>query len=610
MSHRVLKLVQKLRQLHTKNMSRAVSRTRSSAVSIQIFRGHSLCTVEKMPLKSLFAICNGKQISCVRSINETPKSMIFGVEDSLAYANAAECHICSEPLTDDRVRDHCHLTGINRGAAHSVCNLQYRLNPKGWKLPAVIHNLKGYDGHLIVKSLKSEFGMVRVIPQNLEKYLSLSVGQLKFLDSFQFTSKSLDVLSKTLEDDEFRYLVESSTTSHVDLIRRKGVYPYDYMEGINRFDETALPLQEAFYNMLLVCWRHLGASQWVTIMMCIYSWMSYYWRTFLESCAELDPLHYFTTPGLAWDAALRMSRVDLELITDENIYNMVENGIRGGISMISTRWAKANNPRLHNTFDVSLPRQDLIYLDANNLYGHAMSQYLPTARFRLLPDDEIELLKLEDLDDEADDGYIYEVDLHYPTRLHNQHDDCPLAPESLFTDRSMYLPIQISVFPESAPQRKLTPNLMDKSRYVVHYRNLKLYVQLGLIITKIHRVLAFKQSPWLKSYIDFNSHQRTLSYSGFLKDFFNLMKNSVFGKTQENLRKRVQVDIVTDASILRKRVAKPSFCRGIPITDCITVVQCNVQTLTLNLPIYVGFTVLELSELHMYEFHYQHMKVK
>ena len=119
-----------------------------------------------------------------------------------------------------------------------------------WKLPVVIHNLEGYDGHLIVKSLKSEFGKVTVVPKNLEKYLSLSVVQLKFLDSFQFTPKSLDVLSKTLEDDEFRYLVESFTASHFDLIRCKGVYPYDYMDGIDRFDETALPSQEAFYNTL------------------------------------------------------------------------------------------------------------------------------------------------------------------------------------------------------------------------------------------------------------------------------------------------------------------------------------------------------------------------
>ena len=180
-----------------------------------------------------------------------PKPMIFSTEDSLGYANAAECHICTKPLADDdQVRDHCHITGVYRGAAHNACNLNYRLNPKSCKLPIVMHNLKGYDGHLIVKSLKSEFGNARVIPQNLEKYLSLSVGQLKFLDSFQFTPKSLDVLAKILEDDEFRYLVESCTASHFDLIRRKGVYPYDYMDSVKRFDKTELPSQNDFFSNL------------------------------------------------------------------------------------------------------------------------------------------------------------------------------------------------------------------------------------------------------------------------------------------------------------------------------------------------------------------------
>ena len=280
-----------------------------------------------------------------------------------------------------------------------------------------------------------------------------------------------------------------------------------------------------------------------------------------------------------------MSRVDLELITDANIYNMAENSVRGRISMISTRHATANNPTLPKTYNCKLLRQDLIYLDANNLYDYAMSQYLSTGDFRILDDEEEEDQDLETLDDEADDGYISEVDLHYPTKLHDQHDDYPLAPESIIINRSMYSPTQQSVFPESVPQRKLTPNLLDKERYVFHYKNLKMYVKLCLVITKVHRVLAFKQSPWLKDYIDFNTHHRSLSDSGFLKDFFKLMNNSVFGKTQENLRKRVQVDAVTEA-------AKPSFYHGMPITEDLTVIQCKVQTLTLNRPIYVGFTVL------------------
>ena len=123
-------------------------------------------------------------------------------------------------------------------------------------------------------------------------------------------------------------------------------------------------------------------------------------------------------------------------------------------------------------------------------------------------------------------------------------------------------------------------------------------------------MLTFKQSAWLKTYIDFNTRQRSLAGDSFFKDFFKLMNNSAFGKTQDNLRNRVCVKLITDACILRKRVAKPSFYRGDPITDCLTVVYCRVATLTLNRPIYVDFSVLQLSKLHTYDFHYNHMCVK
>ena len=170
------------------------------------------------------------------------------------------------------------------------------------------------------------------------------------------------------------------------------------------------------------------------------------------------------------------------------------------------------------------------------------------------------------------------MDFNYPHHLHDSHDDYPLAPESLEIGRDMYSSAQRAVFPDTAPQRKLIPNLRDKVKYVVDYRNLKLYLQLGLVVTKVHRVLTFKHSPWLKTYIDFNTGQRSFAGNSFLKDFFKLMNNSVYGKTQENWRKRVQVELIADVCILRKRVVKPGFCKGNPITDCLTVVQCKVAT--------------------------------
>ena len=130
-----------------------------------------------------------------------------------------------------------------------------------------------------------------------------------------------------------------------------------------------------------------------------------------------------------------MARVDLQ---DVDMYHFVENSIRCGVSMIATRHAQANSPSVPDTYDSSLPNQNLIYLDSNNLDGRAMSQSLLNHGFRFLQKDEISTLKLQELSDDAEEGYIFEVGLHYPTRLHDRHNDYPLAPESLVNDPSMY----------------------------------------------------------------------------------------------------------------------------------------------------------------------------
>ena len=168
--------------------------------------------------------------------------------ESRFFHTATNCHICNQLLGGDKVRDHCRIVGTYRGPAYSRCNLAYRISKSEWKLPVVMHNLKGYDGHLIVKALKSEFGEARVIPQNIEKYLSITVGRLKFIDSLQFTPQSLDSLVKTFEVDDLKHVREEFPIQHeFELIKRKGVYPYDYTDSFARFDESRLPSQDAFF---------------------------------------------------------------------------------------------------------------------------------------------------------------------------------------------------------------------------------------------------------------------------------------------------------------------------------------------------------------------------
>ena len=157
---------------------------------------------------------------------------------------------------------------------------------------------------------------------------------------------------------------------------------------------------------------------------------------------------------------------------------------------------------------------------------------------------------------------------------------------------------------------KLIPTLSNKEKYVLHYRNLQLYIDLGLKLTKIHRVLEFNQSAWLKQYIDFNTQKRTNAKNAFEKDFFKLMNNSIFGKTMENIRKRVDVRLVTNEKKLLKIAAKPTYVSSKIFNENLVAVHKIKETLTLNRPAYVGMCILDLSKTLMYDFHYNYIKQK
>ena len=155
---------------------------------------------------------------------------------------------------------------------------------------------------------------------------------------------------------------------------------------------------------------------------------------------------------------------------------------------------------------------------------------------------------------------------------------------------------------------KLIPTLGKKEKYVLHYRNLQLYLDLGLKLTKIHRVLKFNQSPWLKPYIEFNTQKRTNAKNSFEKDFFKLMNNSVFGKTMENIRKRVNVKLVTDVKKLLKWTSKPTYISNKIFNENLVAVHKTKEQIKLNKPAYVGMCILDLSKTLMYNFHYNYIK--
>ncbi|XP_073231683.1 uncharacterized protein [Porites lutea] len=365
-----------------------------------------------------------------------------------------------------------------RGAAHNKCNLMCK---KPRILPVILHNLQGYDAHLFIKQLASLPGDLQCIPSTEEKYISFS---------------------KYIKVDDFRN-TKQVFKKNVNLLTRKGVYPYDYVSSIEKLSETQLPPKEEFYSKLNDedisddDYQH-AINVWNTFeCKTIRDYHNLYLKSdvllladvfenFRKTCLKhynLDPAHYYTSPGLAWDACLKETGQHLQLLHDYDKLMMFEQGIRGGISHISKRYAEANNKYMKD-YNPDVESTYIQYLDANNLYGWAMSQQLPTHGFSWMKN--IRKEKVMDILDKANHsmsnrgrkGYIFEVDLEYPKELWKSHNDYPLAPEKMIVNGD----------------EKLICHFKPRKNYVVHYRNLRQYLEMGMRLTAVHRGISFNQS--------------------------------------------------------------------------------------------------------------------
>ncbi|KAK0056091.1 hypothetical protein Bpfe_014492 [Biomphalaria pfeifferi] len=685
-----------------------------------------------------------KEEKWFRTISSSPKEMIWTSEDEIQFEKATVCFLCKKAFQKTgckkKVRDHCHITGAFRGAAHSDCNINYRKRRNF--LPVVFHNLRRYDSHIIMQASHVwEKVRIECIPLSIEQFMSFRLNTLRFIDSNLFLSASLEKLVQNLADaqvdstEKFKHTLEltGKDADLLKLLQRKQVYPYEYFTKFEVFKDESLPNKTCFYNSLKNV--HISKEDYAQVeevwkafnFKTLKDYHNLYVKTDVAHLADvfehfrktslqqysLDPAHFYSTPGLAWQAALMKSDVELELLTDADMFEMIESGKRGGVAMITKRYSEANNSTMSeasiptmseetyseannatiseesnptkseatyseannakmseetyseanhptmseasnpamseetyseannptmseasnptmseatyseannltisentNKFDKT-KRKWIIYLDANNLYGWAMSQPLPLKDFKWLTEEDISSLDIKNISDDAETGYILEVDLEYPEELHDQHNDFPLAPEKINLTKEMlspYCKTLLDKFHIKEPGGdKLIPNLMNKEKYVVHYRTLKLYLKLGMNLTKVHRVISFHQTAWLKPYIDFNTEKRKQSSDVSQKDFFKLMNNSVYGKTLENVRKYKNVKLVTDKEKLKKLTCKPLYeCFRIINKDLVAL-ELRQRTVKLDKPIHVGVTVLDLAKAFIYKFHYCHIQQK
>ncbi|RLU14839.1 hypothetical protein DMN91_012726, partial [Ooceraea biroi] len=279
-------------------------------------------------------------------------------------------------------------------------------------------------------------------------------------------------------------------------------------------------------------------------------------ENFRDTCIRsygLDPAHYYTLPGYTWDAMLLHTGIEFEMLTDVDMVLFVERGVRG--------WA--------------------------------MYQPLPRGEFRWVED--VSTLDVHAITPDSPTGYILEVDLEYPRHLHDAHADLPFCPTR--------------EAPPDKRQEKLLATLCDKQRYVIHYRTLQQCTSHGLRMARIHRVLEFAQSAWLRDYIELNTAFRTRATNDFEKNLYKLMNNAVFGKTMENVRNRVDVKLVTrwegryGAEAL---ISRPNFHSRAVFRENLLAVKLRRLKATFNRPIYVGMCILDISKTRLYEFHYDY----
>lgn len=600
--------------------------------------------LERLALKSYKLLQNNKT------------TIIMTEEQKQQHKQCIKCSKCDCSFSNDniKVKHHDHINGKFISTLCSKCNLELKYERF---LPVYIHNLKGYDAHLFINGLY-KYGFqcdkgsnLSCIPNNEERYISFSKKiivdeyendnkmkpvwfELRFIDTFAFMATSLESLAgnlksncKTVED--MRKVFKNTSEEFTDdeqflLMTEKGIYPYDYISSYDKLFDNQLPKRNMFYSRLskTVCDKkdyEKAVNVW-NVFKCE-TFLDYHniylksdvllltdiWENFREVCFQnyaLDCEYYYTAPGLSFDAMLKETKIELELMTDNNMYCFIEDGIRGGISQISTRHAVANNKYMSN-YEKSKEDSYIVYLDANNLYGYAMCEYLPIGNFKW-NNEKWTKEKIMSIDDKADVGYTFSVDLHIPDKLHDYMNNYPPCPENISIKKNQLNEWQQKDYHESKIE-KLCLTFHDKKNYKIHYRILKLFLSLGVELVKVKGVLEYKQTDFMKQYIMKNTLLRTKAKNDFEKDFYKLMNNSVFGKTMENVRKRVEIRLISNED---QAMRVKNLKRFTIFDDNLVAVHIQKQKVRLNKPMYLGQTILDQSKLLMYNFHYNFMLKK
>ena len=477
---------------------------------------------------------------------------------------------------------------------------------------------------------------LRAIPLNTQKFKCLSFNCFQLLDSTAFLPDSLEKLTETmvLSKHHFPILRQKwKEEASVNLLLRKGVYPYSYATSMSRLEATEkLPTREEFKNDLSGdhiseadydharrVFQHFGCKN-----------MMEYTNLYVESdvllLAEaitdlrekmhaefgLDLCHYLSLPMMAKDVMLKMTDVEIELISDPDMAHLVQKGIRGGLSYINQRKAELDD------YASAGMLRSMLYADANNLYGKAMCFPLPLNDFRWMTKEELrDFSPEEDVSEEDGVGYILEVTLRYPKRLHLEHNSFPLAPEQREITEEDLSPYAADCLRQLRGgggggnrhrAQKLVTTFKDREHYLVHGLNLKFYLECGLELVEIHRGITFYQEAFIKPYIERCMKKRREAKSKSEGNMHKLSSNALFGKMIEGVAKRMDCKFSYSGAQAVRRFSDPLYKGFVICGEDFSASFHSKKKVKMNQCWAVGYSILELSKYVMQKMWYTEVR--
>ena len=570
--------------------------------------------------------------------------MYLTTNDKIKHAKNEICIICKEKVIprESGVVHHSHITGKYLGLAHKLCNLHFTSlkGPKKEmiKIPCFFHNASKFDLKLILSAVNENL-RISCIANTIETYKNVVIQNISIIDSLNFLNDSLSNLIQSLKTgglDKFKYFNKkfSNCKQRELLLTGKGTYPYSYVTNPKIFLEKSLPAKEHFFNDLkneaisTELYEHAN-KVWNTFQMkTFYDYHVIYLESdvlfladimcnFRENClnsGQLCPMQYVSLSSYSWHCMMKTTKVEIELLKSEKLYNFFENNMRGGITLCSQKYFKSNHPKFAD-FDQNKPISNIAFLDINSLYPTVMvNMPLPLKDIRWLTTEEIKTIDFLEIKINSDYGVVLECDLEIPKEFHDFLSDLPPLPERINVKEDMlstYSKNLLKMSNKKLPNvPKLVPNLFNKKNYVIHYIHLQLVLKLGVKLTKIHKGVIFFQSKFLSSYISKNLQERKEAKDAFTSLLAKQKSNSIYGRTLMNVRKHMNVKLVTTTKKIEKLVRKKNFKEFKIFHENLAAVHLVKEKVYLNQPVFIGFSILELSKVFFYKTYYFNLMSK